>query len=132
MKCKTCGKMGCMAHGGKLPKPKKMDEGGRVPAPAGPNDDKDSAAKQASQGFENSGGLPSWEKIKDNVKHAFDPAPAPAGMAEGGEVDGDIDGELDDMVADELFSAIESKDKRAFRDAVHAMVMSAMNKGGFR
>lgn len=140
MKCKTCGKDGCMAHGGMLPKPKKFDEGGRVPAPAGPNDSRENAAKQAKQGFENSGGFPSLDKLKENVKHAFDSKPQPAGMAKGGKVDmyemdpdvpamhgmdegGDIDGDLHDMVADELMNALEKKDKRAIVEAIRAIAM---------
>lgn len=83
MKCNTCGKMNCMAHGGEA----KTD------------------------------------------MYAMEPdVPAMHGMAEGGEMDGDMDDELNDMVADEAFEAFEKKDKKAFVEAIKALVMNCGGK----
>lgn len=57
--------------------------------------------------------------------------------AEGGDVEpldepmkDDGDEELEDSLAQELLHAMEKKDKRGVRDAIEALVLQCMNKGG--
>jgi hypothetical protein len=51
------------------------------------------------------------------------------GMADGGEVDEmSADDDMNDMVADEVFDAMEKKDKRAFIDGIRALIMNMGEK----
>lgn len=55
-------------------------------------------------------------------------------MADGGEMEmeevHEEDDGLGDVLVDELMDAMERKDKRGVRDAIEALVMECMNKGG--
>lgn len=52
-------------------------------------------------------------------------------LAEGGEVDDGMgDEELEDILSEECMSALERKDKKGFREAIEAMVMNCLSKGG--
>ena len=55
------------------------------------------------------------------------PGSPPVKKAEGGDI-GDDDDELKDMMADELMSAFDSKDKKRIHECIEAMVLSAMDR----
>lgn len=88
-----------------------------------------------SQGFNGALGI---SGIQSSIKNLTG---KPKMMAKGGETEpptGDPrekedyggDGEMGDVIADELMDAMERKDKRGVKDAIEALVMECMNKGG--
>lgn len=127
MKCSTCGKMNCMAHGGKvdhergvhkpLPKLKGVSGAGEklrdLPmAPGGKHGHFD-----ASEDIKNDhqSVLDEMDEIKPNLK----------GLAEGGEVEPDMgeesDHDLMDACASEFMDGHEKKDKKQMCEALKAI-----------
>lgn len=146
VKCSTCGKMNCMAHGGEYA------EGGSVRSgKQRHNNEKgvhsesfsyDKPGKSDTGVYIRSHGTGS-EKSKGLIKTEHKdimgqldsmPNPKLKGLAEGGEVDDmgemdehdmdSMDNEIMDMVADELMEAIDKKDKKGIVEAIKALVMS--------
>lgn len=98
------------------------DEGGKVKAPAQTPEPPQSKNIKNNE-LDNAGG---WSGAMKNLSKEL-------GMADGGEVDeghGDMDAddELNGMVADECFEAFEKKDKKAFMEAMKALVMGMGDK----
>ena len=155
MKCSTCGKMNCMAHGGDVRERPSSSEGQK-----GWVHDKDynRGVHRETGGGESYAGTVarkgsierSKEMHQDKLAESRSmPNPKLKGLAHGGvagkdgtdmyEMDpdvpsmhgmddgGEVDSELDNMLADECFEAFEKKDKQGFIDALKAIIA---NSGG--
>lgn len=141
MKCNTCGKMNCMAHGGGVNRQ---------------HPDRQEGTSEAGHyaKYQPSDGDKSWTNSKAKEMHGKTlaesrsmPGPKLKGLAHGGmagkdgtdmyEMDpdvpsmhgmddgGEVDSELDNMLADECFEALEKKDKQGFLDALKAIIASS-------
>lgn len=94
MKCNTCGKMNCMAHGGDV-------EDNQMKTYAMSPDVPSMRPKTMAKGGE--------AELDVDMDHDD-------GM--------DMDEELNDMVAEELLHAIETKDKKGILESIRALVMN--------
>lgn len=157
MKCNTCGKMNCMAHGGSV-KDQDHEKGvharsysrqGGGTSEAG-NTLRDNAGMKRGGHFDKSEvikdehrrrlgeskaihpkmkGLAHGGEVEDDKMDMYAMSPdVPAMHDEGGEIDDDMDQELNEMVADELLSAIEAKDKKGILESIRALVMNCGGK----
>lgn len=122
MKCKTCGEMNCMAHGGKM-------KGVHEPVEGRPGSSRAGLANREGLRGDGEAAEESVSRHKSNLKDLKAlPKPKLQGLAKGGEVEdepemGD-DHELNDMVAGELLEAFEKKDKQGILDAMKALIMN--------
>lgn len=133
MKCNTCGKMNCMAHGGAVHKiapnfdrkvehqhNKILSEMRMMPKPK---------LKGVAHG-----GEVEDDEMKTYPMSPDVPSMHPKTMKDGGDVDmnkedsASIDNELNDMVMDELFDSMEKKDKKGCLDAIRALVLNCMGE----
>ena len=102
MKCNTCGKMNCMAHGGEM----KAEPAKPKPAKS-PGEAVFGLMPKGHKAYMAEGGMPEDAPDMDDMTG--------------------VDDELNDMAAGELLDAIEAKDKKGILEAIKALVM---NSGG--
>lgn len=144
MKCKTCGEMNCMAHGGSVydedhekgVHPRSYSRQGGGVSESG-NALRDTAGMKKGGPFDKRPMVKAeHHKVLGEMRSL--PKPNLKGLAKGGmaeegqdmdmDQDGDMDNELHEALAHELMEAFEKKDKKGVLESIKALVMSCGGK----